>query len=60
MSENKHHHHHHHHLDDSDEIKRHSLNAIRYRKLAAKWGFRLLLLIAAIMAVAVVVVYTLK
>ena len=41
-------------------IQRRSLNAIRYRKFAAKWGFRFLLLVAAIMAIAVVVVYTLR
>jgi hypothetical protein len=61
MSEHQHHHHHHHrHEDDSEMIQRRSLNAIRYRKLAAKWGFRFLLLVAAIMAIAVVVVYTLR
>ena len=59
MSEQKHHHHHR-HYDDSEEIKRHNLNAIKYRKLAAKWGFRLLLLIAVIMAIAVVVVYNIR
>lgn len=60
MSEQNHHHHHHHYEDDADRMKRQSLNAIKYRKLAAKWGFRLLLLVAAIMAIAVVVVYTLR
>ena len=63
MSDNnqKHHHHHHHHYeDDSDRFKRDSLNSIRYRKLVAKWGYRLLLIVAAIMAIAVAVVYTLK
>lgn len=65
MSEQQHHHHHHHQHnslfeDDAAKFQRRSLQSIKFRKLAAKWGYRFLLVVAAIMAIAVVVVYTLK
>ena len=41
-------------------FQRRSLQSIKFRKQAAKWGYRFLLVVAAIMAIAVVVVYTLK
>ena len=66
MSEQQHQHHHHHHHhripyeDDAAMFQRRSLQSIKFRKQAAKWGYRFLLVVAAIMAIAVVVVYTLK
>ena len=55
MSEHTHHHHHHHHhMDDASRFKRNSLRAIRIRKLVTKWTFRVLVVIAVIMAALVV------
>ena len=60
MSENsnqhRHHHHHHHKEDDASRFKREALNSIRMKKLIAKWAFRILCVIAAIMVIAAVVV----
>lgn len=59
MSENINHHHHHHHHhkeDDASRFKREALNSIRMKKLIAKWAFRILCVIAAIMVIAAVVV----
>ena len=53
------HHHHHHHEDDASRFKRESLNSMRNKKLFAKWLFRALWIIAGILAIAVVVVYSL-
>ena len=58
MSETHHHHHHHHHMDGASEFKRKSLLSIRRRKIIEKWGFRILLAIAAVLALAVVAAYT--
>ncbi len=55
----EHHHHHHHHQDDATRFKRNALSSIRRRKLFAKWLFRALWIIAGILAIAVVVVYSL-
>lgn len=65
MAENKehtHHHHHHHHYkeDDASRFKRLSLMSIERRKKMAKWGFRILCVIAVLMAIAVFVVYRLN
>lgn len=63
MAEQEHHHHHHHHHhkpDGATIFKRNSLKAIKRNKIIRKWAFRILCCIAVIMAIAVVVVYTLK
>ena len=59
-SSSGHHHHHHHHMDGASKFKRKSLMAIERRKKIEKWLFRAVVLIAILMAIAVVVVYTLK
>ena len=59
-SSSGHHHHHHHHMDGASKFKRKSLMAIERRKKIEKWLFRGLVLVAILMAIAVVVVYTLK
>ena len=56
MSENSNQHHHHHKEDDASRFKREALNSIRMKKLIAKWAFRILCVIAAIMVIAAVVV----
>ena len=59
-SSGEHHHHHHHHMDGASKFKRKSLMAIQRRKKIEKWLFRSLVAVAILMALAVVVVYTLK
>lgn len=57
--EQKHHHHHSHHKeDDATRFKRKSLASIKRWKIIRKWAFRALCLLAFIMGVAVVLVYT--
>ncbi|MBP3251838.1 MAG: hypothetical protein J6M25_04205 [Prevotella sp.] len=53
-----HHHHHHHKMDGASRFKRESLLANERRKKLAKWGYAALWVVAIIMAIAVVVVYT--
>jgi G3E family GTPase len=53
------HHHHHHHKDDASRFKYEALTSIRRRKLFAKWLYRALWVIAGILMIAVVAVYTL-
>ena len=52
-----HHHHHHHHMDGASMFKHKQLQAIKRRKIIAKWAFRALIVVAIIMAIAVIVVY---
>ena len=47
-------------MDGASKFKRKSLMAIERRKKIEKWLFRGLVLVAILMAIAVVVVYTLK
>ena len=60
MSESSghHHHHHHHKMDSASKFKRESLLAIERRKSLAKWGKRILVVIAIFMAILVAVAYT--
>lgn len=59
QKQHQHHHHHHHHKeDDATRFKRESLKAIRRRKIIKKWAFRLLCLMAVVMAILVVLAYT--
>ena len=58
MTEKKHHHHHHHKMDDASRFKRDSLNSIQRKKILAKWAKRALMVIAAIMALLVIIAYT--
>ena len=58
MAEEKHHHHHHHREDDATRFKRKSLLSIKRRKIIKKWAFRALCVVAVIMAVLVVLAYT--
>jgi Co/Zn/Cd efflux system component len=53
-----HHHHHHHKEDDAARFKRINLLSIQRRKTLKKWGFRALCLVAVIMAVLVMLAYT--
>lgn len=53
-----HHHHHHHHMDSASKFKRDSLRAIALKKTMAKWGKRILAGIAIIMAILVLLAYT--
>ena len=63
MSESKskhsssHHHHHHHKMDGASKFKRKSLMAIERRKKIEKWLFRIMIVVAVILAIAVVAVY---
>ena len=55
-----HHHHHHHHshqMDSASRFKYERLQAIKRRKLIAKWGFRALFTVAVLSVIALVVVY---
>ena len=53
-----HHHHHHHHSHDDSYVQSHrALSSIERRKLIGKWLFRVLCVVAILMAIAVVVVY---
>lgn len=45
-------------MDGASRFKRESLLAIERRKKLAKWGYATLWVVAIIMAIAVVVVYT--
>ena len=56
MSE--HHHHHHHKKDQATRFKERSLNAIVLRQKIEKWGKIVLLILAIIMVLAVMFVYT--
>ena len=60
MAEETHHHHHHHQHweDDATRFKRRSLASIKRWKLIKKWAFRALCVLAIIMAILVVLVYT--
>ena len=59
MAEEKtHHHHHRRHEDDASRFKRNSLKSLKRRKLIKKWLFRILCVLAVIMAVLVALVYT--
>lgn len=59
MSEqNHHHHHHHHHEDDATRFKRKSLLSIKRKKIIRKWALRALCCLAVIMAILVVLAYT--
>ena len=53
------HHHHHHHRDDATRFKERSLNAIVLRRKLEQWGKIALLVIALLMLLAVIFVYTL-
>lgn len=60
MSENHthhHHHHHHHKMDGASKFKFKSLRAIERNKAISKWSFRVLLLVALLMILAVMTVY---
>ena len=54
-----HHHHHHHHKDHATRFKERSLNAIVLRRKIEKWGKIVLLVLAVLMILAVLFVYTL-
>jgi len=49
---------HHHHEDGSTKFKRQQLNGIRRRKIMKKYGFISLIMIAVLMFIAVIWVYT--
>lgn len=53
-----HHHHYNSKEDDASKFKRKSLLAIERRKVIKTWGLRILYLLAIIMAILVVLVYT--
>ena len=53
------HHHHHHHRDDATRFKERSLNAIVLRRKLEQWGKIALLVLALLMLLAVIFVYTL-
>ena len=61
MAEQQHHHHHHHHhkLDGATLFKRKSLAWIKRRKVIERVLKKALFVIAVIMVIAVIVVYTL-
>ena len=44
-------------MDSASQFKRDSLRAIERRKLLAKWGFRVLCVIAALSVIALIAVY---
>lgn len=57
--EHQHHHHHHHHReDDASRFKRKSLLSIERNKKIQKWTFRVLCVIAIVMALLVALAYT--
>lgn len=58
MAEHEHHHHHHHRKDGSTRFKEKSLNAIERRKKMGKFIKTVLTVIAIIMGLAVMVLYT--
>ena len=57
-SMNKHHHHHHHRKDSATLFKERSLNAIVLRRKLEKWGKIALMVLAILMILAVIFVYT--
>ena len=65
MSEHQHHyshhyHHHHHKKDWASEYKYKSLMSLQRQKTISKWLFRILCVIAALMVIAVFVVYRME
>ena len=58
MSEHQHHHHHRHHKDGATSFKERSLNAIVFRRKFEKYLKITLTVIAVLMVLAVIVVYT--
>jgi type IV secretory pathway component VirB8 len=56
-SEHHHHHHHHHRKDSATIFKERSLRAIVLQRKAEKWLKIILMVVAAIMVLAVAVVY---
>ena len=58
MSEHQHHHHHRHHKDGATRFKERSLNAIVFRRKFEKYLKIALTVIAVLMVLAVIVVYT--
>ena len=58
--QHQHHHHHHHKKDHATTFKERSLNAIVMRQKLEKWGKIALLVLAIIMILAVLFVYTLS
>ena len=59
MTDYHHHHHHHHKMDGASKFKYQSLRAISRRKKLEKWLWIFLCMVAVLMAIAVVFVYTL-
>ena len=57
MSE--HHHHHHHHKDGATRFKERSLNAIVLRRKLEKWLKIIVMILALLMVLATIYVYTL-
>ena len=57
-TQHHHHHHHHHKEDDASRFKRKSLASIQRWKKIRKWAFRALCAVAIIMAILVMLVYT--
>ena len=57
-SNHTHHHHHHHRIDGASKFKRDSLLALHRRKVIEKWLWRSMIVIAVMMAIAVIIVYT--
>ena len=58
MPEHQHHHHHRHHKDGATSFKERSLNAIVFRRKFEKYLKITLTVIAVLMVLAVIVVYT--
>lgn len=58
MPEHQHHHHHRHHKDGATRFKERSLNAIVFRRKFEKYLKIALTVIAVLMVLAVIVVYT--
>jgi hypothetical protein len=58
LHQHHHHHHHHHKMDGASKFKRQSLLAIERRKKIEKYGIRIAYIVAILMAIAVLVVYT--
>lgn len=58
MAEEHHHHHHHHKKDGASLFKQKSLNGIKRRKLIEKVLKIAMVIVAILMAIAVVLVYT--
>lgn len=58
VKQTHHHHHHHHKIDGATKFKLESLRALEMHKLYEKWGKRILIGIAIILAILVVAAYT--